>query len=158
MSKNNFYNIFIGIILICLILPILSSATEEKAEKCNYCHSKLGITPDDPDCELCHIVVRNPEAHQAQICHTCHNITDSKSYHIAHVNTTCITCHQTGKLPPKTYSNCLSCHISLHKIHNNCSDCHSSSTINNITTPKIYKPFSLYEIILELLKGLKWIK
>lgn len=149
--------IIIGLILLFILLSITPiKATEDRAVQCNYCHTKLGITVDDPDCELCHDVVRDTLTHQARVCHVCHNITDANSYHIAH-NISCEICHPTGEIPPKIYSECLSCHTSIHNIHNNCVMCHPTNT-NGTSTPKIYKPFSIYESILKILKGLKWIR
>jgi len=154
--KELYIGVLIGIIIMLIGLTLIATATEDRAVQCNYCHQKLSIQVDDPDCESCHAVVRNQEAHQAQVCHVCHNISDPKSYHQAH-NVTCGTCHPTGKLPPKTYSDCLSCHTSLHNIHNNCIMCHPP-TNSKVKAETVFKPFSLYDIILKLLKGLSWIK
>lgn len=144
----------LSIIFAIIILITSAQGMPDKATQCNYCHSKLSVQVDDPECEYCHEVVRNPEGHQASICKNCHNITDTSSYHIAH-NLSCNTCHPTGKLPLKIYSNCLSCHTSIHNIHNDCQQCHPSTIGKDI---KLYEPFSLYNIIMKALKELLWIK
>lgn len=146
-------------LIIFLLVVTVAQATPDKAKACTYCHDKFNVDvyrgDSEDECGYCHVVKADPRSHELNACPICHKVKDKESYHITHINITCITCHIDQKKPEGiVVTQCVACHPKpIHEIHNQCTDCHGSSVTATAASKIDYSRFTLLSIITSIFNG-----